>query len=143
VRLALDLTPGAEVLPLLSPFLDPDGDGTVTEAEGRAYAEGVLADSMLVLDSEPVAWTLEGVTVPDLTLLAEGGGVIRISATAARFDREGAHVLVYENRYEPARSLWMANVFLRPGEGWIYAVTGQERGQTGQSLTVTFEATAE
>ena len=143
VRLDLDLTPGAEVLPLVSPALDPDADGSVTEAEARAYAEDVLADSTLLLDQEPVAWTLGEVTVPDPTFLAAGAGVIRIEATAPRQDREGIHVLAYETRHEPAKSLWMANVFLRPGEGWAYAVHGQERGDDGRSLTVTFEAKPE
>jgi hypothetical protein len=143
VRLDLDLTPGAEVLPLVSPALDPDADGSVTEAEARAYAEDVLGDSKLLLNEEAVAWTLVGVTVPDPTLLAAGSGVIRIEATAARPDREGIHVLTYETHHEPAKSLWMANVFLRPGEGWTYAVNGQERSDKGRSLTVTFEAKLE
>lgn len=143
VQLDLDLTPGAEVLPLVSRALDPNADGSVTEAEARAYAEAVLADSTLLLNEEPVAWTLVGVTVPDPTLLAAGAGVIRIEATAPRPDREGVHVLAYETRHEPTKSLWMANVFLRPGEGWAYVVRGQERDKSGQSLIVTYEATAE
>ena len=143
VRLELDVNPGAEVAPLVLPLLDPDADGAVNEAEARAYAERVLADSTLALDGEPAAWTLVAVEVPETGLLVEGAGMIRIEATAPRPDREGAHVLAYETRHEPAQSLWMANVFLRPGEGWAYAVTGQERDARGQALAVTYEATPE
>jgi len=143
VKLQLDLTPGAEVVPSVSSSLDPDADGAVSEAEARAYAEQVLADSTLILDREPAAWSLVAVTVPDLAVLAEGGGVIRIEATALRPDQDGLHVLAYENYHEPVKSLWMANVFLRPGEGWTYAVTDQERSDEGRSLTVTFEARPE
>ena len=143
VRLELDVTPGAEVVSLVLPLLDPDGDGAVSDAEARAYAEGVLADSTLTLDGEPAAWSLSAVGVPELGLLAGGAGVVRIDATAPRPEREGARTLAYENLHEPAKSLWMANVFLRPGEGWTYRVTGQERDARGQALTVRYEATPE
>lgn len=73
-------------------------------------------------------------------LLMDGAGVIRIEATTPRPEREGTRVLAYVTRHEPARSLWMANVFLRPGEGWTYAATGQEREARGQALTVAYEA---
>lgn len=142
VQLELDLTPGVEVVSLILPALDPDGDGAVSATEARAYAEAVLADSSLALDGEPTAWTLVAVEVPDPALLAQGGGFVRIDAVAPRPDREGEGVLAYENRHEPAKSLWMANVFLRPGEGWTYAVTGQERDARGQALVVSYEATA-
>ena len=143
VRLELDLTPGAEVAPIVLPLLDPNGDGAVSEAEAQAYAEGVLADSTLLLDGEPTTLALVAVEVPEASLMMEGAGVIRIEATAARLDREGARVLAYETHHEPAKSLWMANVFLRPGDGWTYAVTGQERGARGQALTVVYEAAPE
>ena len=142
LRLELDVTPGAEVLPSVLPLLDPDADGTVSEAEAEAYAGAVLAASTLTLDGEPAAWTLLAVEVPDPALLAAGGGLIRIDAVAPRPEREGARVLAYVNRHEPAKSLWMANVFLRPGEGWAYAVTGQEHSEDGRGLTVTYEATS-
>lgn len=143
VRLELDVTPGAEVAPLVLPLLDPDGDGVISDAEARAYAEGVLADSTLLIDGEPAAWTLIAVEVPGAGLLMDGAGAIRIKATAPRPDREGARTLAYETRHEPATSLWMANIFLRPGEGWTYAVTGQERDAGGRALTVTYEAAPE
>lgn len=143
VRLELDVTPGTEVAALVLPLLDPDGDGVVSDAEARAYAQGVLADPTLVLDGAPAAWSLVAVEVADLGLVAEGAGVIRIDATAPRPDREGARTLAYENPHEPARGLWMANVFLQPGGGWTHAVTGQERDARGQALTVSHVAAPE
>jgi hypothetical protein len=34
----------------------------------------------------------------------------------------------------------MANVFLQPGEGWQYRVTGQQRSDDGRQLTVHYTA---
>ena len=140
VRLELELMPGEEVLPLILPVLDPDGDGSVSDAEARTFAEDVLETSTLTLDGEATPWTLIAAVPPDLSVAAEGAAAMRIEATAPRSDREGQHTLVYETQYEPAKSLWMANVFLLPSEGWAYDISGQERDERGQALTVHYEA---
>lgn len=141
VRLELDLMPGVEVAAPVVAALDANGDGVLTAAEARAFGEMVLGETALTLDGEAVAWTLEEVTLSSLPALVSGNDVLKITATVPRLDAEGAHELAFENRYDPARSRVMANVFLRPGEGWTYRVTSQERDARGQALTVRYEAT--
>ena len=49
-------------------------------------------------------------------------------------------MLAYENRYRPAESRPIANIFLPPASAWRYAVTGQDRSPDGRRLTVRYSA---
>lgn len=140
VRLELNLTPGVQVVGTFIQALDPNADGKVTEAEARAYALRVLRQSTLQVNSAAVPWTLDQVEVPPVPAL-KVGGVIKIYATARRPDRTGAQTLTYQNRYQPVKSQWMANIFLLPGAGWQYGVTGQQHSNDGRGLTVTYTVT--
>ncbi|BDP43285.1 hypothetical protein DAETH_32540 (plasmid) [Deinococcus aetherius] len=137
VQLELDLTPGVQVVGTIIKALDPNGDGKVTAAEARTYAGRVLGQSTLSLNGVAVPWTLEKVEVPPVALLKEGG-VLKIYATARRADRPGAQTLTYQNRYQPVKSQWVANIFLLPGAGWQYGVTGQGHSNDGRQLTVKY-----
>ena len=141
LRLELDVTPGSEVAGRVLPALDPDGDRAVSEDEAQAFAQDVLDQSTLTLDGVMAEWELVDVTVPPLGELATGNAILKIMATAARPEAPGDRVLAYENRYEPAKSLWIANVFLQPGSDWVYRVTGQERSDDGKGLTVRYTST--
>jgi hypothetical protein len=138
VRLELDLTPGTEVAGALLQALDADADRIIAEAEAQGYAERVLARSTLTLDDVAVSWTLDGVDVPPYRSLELGGGTVSIHALARHAHGAGAHALSYRNDHRPAASRPMANVFLQPGEGWRYRVTGQQRSDDGRQLTVTY-----
>ncbi|WP_216326352.1 hypothetical protein [Deinococcus aestuarii] len=137
VQLELDLTPGVQVVGVIIRSLDPNGDGKVTVAEARAYARLVLAQSTLKVNGVAVPWALDQVEVPPVAALKEGG-ILKIYASAQRTDRAGAQTLTYQNRYQPAKSQWMANVFLLPGAGWRYGVVGQGHSHDGRQLTVNF-----
>ena len=50
VTIELDLTPGVLVAPQVVALIDTDGDGKLSEAEGRAYARAVLDDVLLKVD---------------------------------------------------------------------------------------------
>jgi hypothetical protein len=138
VRLELDLTPGPAVAGALLKALDPDNDQRVTAPEARAYAQQVLNQSSLVLDGAPARWRVERVETPDYASLKLQSDTLKIYAVADRPDRPGPHTLGYDNRYQPAKSQCIANVFLQPGGGWRYAVTGQKHSPDGRSLTVAF-----
>jgi hypothetical protein len=138
VRLELDITPGAQVAGALLRALDTNLDRCITDTEARAYAESVMKQSTLMLDHVAVPWTLENVSVPPYQHLELGSDTIRIYAVAKHPDRAGAQTLTYENRYEPAKSRWIANIFLQPGAGWRYEVTGQQRSDDSRLLTVTY-----
>lgn len=140
VRLELDLTPGAQVAGIVLRDLDADRDRRITEAEALAYARGVMARSTLTVDGKAAAWTIGRVAVPPYANLLGESDTIKVYATARRAERAGAHTLTYENRYEPAKSQCVANIFLRPGAGWAYRVTGQQRSNDGRRLTVSYAA---
>ena len=137
IQLELDLTPGSAVVGSLLKDLDANGDQQISPAEGRAYARRVLAKSTLTLNGTAVPWTLDQVDVPPYQNLLTGDE-LRIYATAKRPDRAGTGVLSYRNRYQPVKSQWMANIFLLPGAGWQYGVSGQTHSNDGQQLTVKY-----
>ena len=140
VQLEFDLAPGVEVAASVVAALDADGSGDATEAEAQAFGEALLALLTVTLDGEAVAWTLDEVTFTSLPMLASGNDVLKVTATAPRPDAEGTHELAFENRYDPAKSRVMANVFLRPGEDWAWTVTSQERSDDGRRYVVAFQA---
>ena len=138
VRLELDLTPGTEVSVALLKTLDADGDRRISDAEARAYGLRVLQQSRLTLDGAPAAWRLDHVATPPYDRVLTQTDTVKIFAVAARPDRVGSHVLAYDNRYQPASSRCIANIFLQPGDGWRYAVSGRTHSEDGRRLTVAY-----
>ncbi len=138
VRLELEITPGPQVADSVLKVLDANANGTITNTEARAYAVKVLKQSTLKLNDVAAVWTLDRVEVPPYRNLTIGSDTLKIYATARRTDTAGAQTLSYQNRYQPAKGQWTANVFLLPGAGWQYGVTGQTRSNDGQQLAVNY-----
>jgi hypothetical protein len=138
VRLELDLTPGALVSQAILQALDTNADQHITDAEAKAYAERVLKQSTFTLDGMATAWRLEKVNVPLYQSLKLEGNMLKIYAVAARTDKAGTHTLSYDNRYQPAQSQCIANVFLQSGAGWHYQVISQKHSDDGRRLTVNY-----
>ncbi len=141
LRLELDITVGSGVAKTMLSALDHNADKRVTDLEARAYARAVLDQSTFMLDGVAGYWVLHGVTVPPFRSLELGTDTIKIYAVAKRPDRAGARTLTYQNRYAPGKSVWAANVFLQQAVGWHYQVTGQQRSDDGQRLTVRYIVT--
>src|SRR5207302_11088010 len=53
VTLEMDLTPGVDVAPLIFSLINTNHDGSISEAEGRAYASRLLREIVLDLDGHP------------------------------------------------------------------------------------------
>jgi hypothetical protein len=140
VRLELDLTPGSQVAAAVLKSLDANADGRVTEAEAQSYGVRVLAQSRLTLDGLAVLWRLDRVSLPPYQNLQTGNGILKIYGVAIRSDQSGPRTLNYQNRYQPAKSQWTANIFLQPASGWQYRVTGQRRSDDGKQLVVNYTA---
>jgi hypothetical protein len=138
LRLELDLTPGTEVADAVLRALDANGDRRITDAEARTYAERVLKQSTVTLDGAPAAWRLDRVNAPSYESLKFATDTFKVYAVAVRPDRPGAHSLAYDNRYQPAKSQCIANIFLQPGSGWRYQVTGQKHSDDGRRLSVSY-----
>jgi hypothetical protein len=104
------LTPGIAVLPAVIGAIDVDGDGVVSQAEQRAYAERVQRDLRLTIDGAPFELQRISFEFPSLHALEEGLGEIELrlearvppSAVAGR-------KLVFENRHQPAIGVYLVN----------------------------------
>ena len=140
VRLQLDLSPGPQVAAAFARPLDANGNKRISQAEARAFAQIVLRQSTLVFDGAPANLTLESVTSPSYRALTSGAATLKIYAVARRTDRPGSHVLTYENRYAPAESRCIGNIFLPPPGAWRYQITSQEHANAGRRLTVRYVA---
>lgn len=140
IALQLDISPGVAVAGRVLRSLDANGDRRISDSESRAFGSLVLRSSSLTLDGKPAAWRLESVAAPALDNIRQGGDTIKIHAVADRAETAGPHSFDYLNRYNPAETQASANVFLQPGGGWRYAVTGQTRGPGGRGLTVRYAA---
>lgn len=141
VKLELDLTLGNQVAGAVLDTLDVNADQTITDAEARAYAQQVLEQSTLMLSGVTVPWTLDRVTMPPYQNLNVGSDTLKVYAVAERPDELGEQSLSYQNRYQPVKSQWTANVFLQPAADWQYQVADQGRSDDGQQLTVTYQVT--
>jgi hypothetical protein len=110
IEAQLRLTPGVAVLPAVLAVIDTDGDGVITEAEGRAYARRVLAELSLSIDSEPRSLELTAVDFPSIEWMRKGMGEIRIDfATGVPGGGRSTHQLSFENRHQRAISAYLVN----------------------------------
>jgi hypothetical protein len=138
VMVEVNLTIGPQVAGPIIALLDADGTGDISAAEADAFAQTLLAQTMLQLDGQAMDWQLDDVIAPSLGFLATGNAILTIRASAPRPDVIGPHVLHYDAGFAPATTLHMANIFLRGGGGWDYAVTGQDHSVNGAGLTVQY-----
>ncbi|MBB6017093.1 hypothetical protein ACFP9V_22830 [Deinococcus radiopugnans] len=139
IRLELDLAPGSQVAGAVVRAIDADADGQLSAAEARTFAGRVLAQSSVTVGGKAMPWTLNQVIMPPYQHLLSGNGVVKIYAVTTRPDRAGADTVAYQNRYQPVKSRWMANIFLLPGADWWYQVSRQQHSSDGQGLTVTYQ----
>jgi hypothetical protein len=138
LRLELDITPGTQVSASVLTALDANADHQITDAEARAYGRLVLSQSSLTLDGAPAVWRLQGVAAPPYDHILAEAQTLKIYAVAARPNRAGPRALAFENRYAPAKTQAVANIFLQPAGGWRYAVTAQQHSDDGRRLSVAY-----
>jgi hypothetical protein len=138
VQLELDITPGSKVASSVLKALDANQDGKVQPQEAQSYARNVLSQSTLKLNGQNTLWTLQSTEIPPLEDLRLGSATLKIYAQAKRTDLAGVHSLSYLNRYTPAKSQWVANVFLQPSDQWVYQVNAQKHSNDGQTLSVQY-----
>lgn len=141
VGLEIDLTPGVSVAANVLAWLDTNGDGRISSAEGEAYARQVLGAVGLAVDGRRAALALIDSRFPDVRDMAGGSGVIRIQATAhIPSTGSGRHQLAYFNGHHPEMSVYLVNTLV-PADPRIQ-VGGQQRDPAQHRLTVDYEVTA-
>ena len=136
VRVEIDLTPGINVAPRVGPLIDIDGDGALSPAERRAYAELVVRLTALQFDGRPAPLVLVGSEYPSLDDMRAGVGTIRLiaRATLAATSR-GGHSLTYANVHQPEMSAYLINA-LAPPPG--IHITRQQRDTWQRQLTLDY-----
>jgi hypothetical protein len=137
VQLDLEIQPGSLVAPGVARAVDANGDGRISEAEARAFAERVLAAASLTLDGVKAPFRLQGVKAPAYAGLVQGD-ILRIYAVASTRMRPGPVTLHFANGYAPVKSQCQANVFLSMGGGWSFAVDRQGHSPDGRRLDVAY-----
>jgi hypothetical protein len=121
----LRLTPGVEVFPSLIAVIDPNGDGVISDAEQRAYAERVRGDLSLGVDGQLLRLRLVSSSFAEVEEMKEGLGDIALTFEAPVPPGGAARRLTFENRHQGRISVYLVNCLL-PDDPDI-RVTAQSR----------------
>jgi hypothetical protein len=108
----LTLTPGVAVFPFLMAVIDTDSDGTISEAERRAYVKRVLSDLSITIDGHSLAPHLTSTEFPPVGEMKEGRGKIRIEFNADLPHGGASRKLIIENRHQRRISAYQVNVLV-------------------------------
>lgn len=137
VRIELDITPGITIADAVLADIDRDRDGSISAAEGAAYAARILSAVTVDVDAVALAPRLIDTTFPDVRAVRQGDGMIRLrlSAEAPRL-ASGAHRLRYRNAHQPETSVYLANALV-PADARV-SITGQDRDVDQRTLTVEY-----
>jgi hypothetical protein len=137
VRIELDLTPGISIADAVWQDIDRDRDGSISAAEGRAYAARVLGAVSVDIDAVALAPRIVDTTYPDAGAVRSGEGTIRIrlSAEAPRVSA-GAHRLRYRNAHQPDGSVYLANALV-PEDARV-EIRRQDRDVDQRTLSVDY-----
>ncbi|RYG25619.1 hypothetical protein EON82_06400 [bacterium] len=109
VRATMLLMPGTAVFSRVIVRIDKNGDGTITDAEGRAYGESVLRDLLLSVDGKRLKPRLCSFKFPEIGEMKKGQGNIELKFEAAVSDGSESRKLIFENRHQKAIGAYLVN----------------------------------
>jgi hypothetical protein len=136
VTVELRLTPGVKVLSRVLAAIDPDGDGIVSPAEQRAYAERVRSDLSLTLDGMRLPLRLVALGFPGIDEMKEGLGEIRLDFDAVVPAGASKRRLTFENHHQRDVAVYLANALI-PQDADI-RITAQRRSYEQASFTLDY-----
>jgi hypothetical protein len=139
VTLEMDLTPGVDVAPLIFALINTNHDGSISEAEGRAYATQLLKEVVLDLDGHAQRLSLVRAQFPSFNEMNEGIGTIRIEAVAMCASAPGNHVLSFQNNHKNAISVYLVNALLPSSRN--VEISGQRRDPLQRGIRLQFTVT--
>jgi hypothetical protein len=141
VDLEIDLTAGVNIASEVLAWVDTDGDGQISSAEGDAYARLVLQSVALAVDGRPAAIALRESRFPPVEDLRLGVGSIRVRATSsAPAVGIGRHSASYSNTHRSERSVYLVNALV-PVDSRI-RIAGQRRDREQHGLTLDYDVTS-
>jgi len=109
VAATVRLTPGVAVLRTMLAGIDADGDGAVSEAEQRAYADRVRRDLSLTVDDDRLPLRLVSATFPTMEQMKEGLGEIELEFDAVIPPGGPDRRLVFQNRHQLGIAAYLVN----------------------------------
>ena len=109
IQAQLSLSPGVAVFPTVIAEIDTDGDGEISAAEQRAYAERVLRDLSLTMDGKSLRLRLVSTNFADLEELKQGRGDIQVEFIADVPRSGGPRKIIYENHHHAPIAAYLAN----------------------------------
>lgn len=136
VGLNLRLTPGAAAARQVLAAIDADGDGAVSDAEQRAYAERLRGDLSAEIDGAPLPLRLVASEFPTAEEFAAGAGGIRLEFEAGLPPGGPARRLALENRHQSDIAVYLVNCLV-PREPGV-RVVAQARNFTQSRYQVDF-----
>jgi hypothetical protein len=137
VNLEIDLTPGVSIAKRVTEWIDTNGDGQLSQAEGLVYANQVLTSLAVTVDRTPVALTMGYVRLPEVMDMAAGIGTIRLRASGALPAGNGSHELTVVNTHQPQVSIYLSNALV-PSDGRIQILT-QQRDRDQHSVAIRYD----
>lgn len=140
VNLQLSLTPGVSVAQAVLARIDANGDGSLSPAEQRHYAERARANLRLRIDGALVTPELRSWTFATPAALQDGVGDISLLLTAPV--HPGGHRITLDHPHPDDQAVYLVNTLLPTDPG--IQVVGQERSvdQSHYQLDLTIDAAA-
>ena len=137
IVLKMDLTPGVDLASMIFTLINTNRDGRISGAEGRAYANQVLKETILEVDGRRRPLDLVNSQFPSFQEMSAGTGVIRIEARAEWPGSPGRHSLLYQNNHRPNLGAYLVNALV-PATREI-EITGQRRDTFQRELRLDFK----
>ncbi len=112
VHASMRLIPGVAVASSVIASIDSNGDGVLSEAEQRAYAERVLGDLSLKVDGYRLRPTLVSAEFPQVEQMREGIGEIHIEYTVDLPHGGPNRRLILEDRHQMGDAAYLVNALV-------------------------------
>jgi hypothetical protein len=142
VRVEMNLTPGTAVADNVIAAIDHDRNGAISSAEGAAYARIVVTSLSLNVDGQDRALTLDGYSIPALTDMRNGEGIIRLQASAKiPHASTGPHRLAFANTHRSDIGVYLINALI-PADDRI-RITGQSRDTLQNEFKMDYKVNAQ
>jgi hypothetical protein len=109
VQASMRLIPGVAVASNVLASIDTNGDGIISEAEQRAYAERVLRDLSITVDGKSASPTLVSQKFPAIEEIKAGLGEIQIEFTVELAHGGPERRIVLENHHRNEISVYLMN----------------------------------
>jgi hypothetical protein len=109
VQVQMRLTPGIAVYSKVLTTMDTNGDGVISEAEQRTYAERVLRDLSLTLDGERLQLRLVSWKFAKTEEMKAGLGDIQLAFDADVSPSNRNRRLIFENHHQSRIAAYLVN----------------------------------